>query len=244
MSSRPHSLTCWNSWTRVSAMVTGSGGQDVAIAPKAAGVVALTRSVSDRGVSGTMTEIPSAIGSAAQRCRADQYLPRGPDPLPPVRQFARRQRRRASAACSGPGTGRRSPAARSRPARRPTARMAGVPDQRATAGAGAVVRHETPPVGGEAFTGGHPFAVAAQPDPGPLAPRPAANRGREAGPGHPGPGRRARTGKAGPDGRRGDQAREVTEVGGRPLLEVDQGVVHPPAQVGQAEEPARRLRAP
>ena len=33
-------------------------------------MVALTRSVSERGVSGTMTEITSAIGSAAQRCRS------------------------------------------------------------------------------------------------------------------------------------------------------------------------------
>jgi hypothetical protein len=48
-------------------MVTGSGGQDVATAPKAAGLVALIRSVSDCGVSGTMTETPVAIGSAAQR---------------------------------------------------------------------------------------------------------------------------------------------------------------------------------
>ena len=40
------------------------------MAPKAAGVVALTRSVSECGVSGTMTEIVSAIGSAAQRCRS------------------------------------------------------------------------------------------------------------------------------------------------------------------------------
>ena len=37
------------------------------MAPKAAGVVALTRSVSEYGVSGTMTEIPLATGSAAQR---------------------------------------------------------------------------------------------------------------------------------------------------------------------------------
>ena len=48
-------------------MVTGSGGQDVATAPKAAGLVALIRSVSDCGVSGTMTETPVATGSAAQR---------------------------------------------------------------------------------------------------------------------------------------------------------------------------------
>ena len=47
-------------------MVTGSGGQEVATAPNAAGLVALIRSVSDWGVSGTMTETPSAIGPAAQ----------------------------------------------------------------------------------------------------------------------------------------------------------------------------------
>jgi hypothetical protein len=48
-------------------MVTGSGGHEVAKAPKAAGVVTLTMSVSDRGISGTMAEIPSATGWAAQR---------------------------------------------------------------------------------------------------------------------------------------------------------------------------------
>ncbi len=46
---------CWNSWTSVSARVTGSGGQDVARAPNADGLVAVIRSVSECGVSGTMT---------------------------------------------------------------------------------------------------------------------------------------------------------------------------------------------
>ena len=63
MSIRPQSLMCWNSWTSVSAMLTGDGGRDVAMAPKAAGEVALSRS--DRGTSGTMTGTPSAIGPAA-----------------------------------------------------------------------------------------------------------------------------------------------------------------------------------
>ena len=44
-------------------MMTGDDGRDVAMAPKAAGEVAL--SWSDRGSSGTMTGTPSAIGPAA-----------------------------------------------------------------------------------------------------------------------------------------------------------------------------------
>ena len=54
---------CWNSWTSVSARVTEDGGRDAAMAPKAAGDVALLWS--ERGASGTMTGTHPAIGAAA-----------------------------------------------------------------------------------------------------------------------------------------------------------------------------------
>jgi hypothetical protein len=45
-------------------MLTGDGGSEVAMAPKAAGEVALSRS--ERGTSGTMASTPDATGPAAQ----------------------------------------------------------------------------------------------------------------------------------------------------------------------------------
>ena len=101
---------------------------------------------------------------------------------------------------------------------------------------GTVVGPHQPGLGGELVAGGDPLAVAAQPDPGLLARDRQRAEARQPDPAVPDRDVQV-DGLARTDGRGGDQAREVTEVGGGSLVQVDQGVVHPAAQVGQAEQP-------
>ena len=191
------------------------------------------------GVSGTMTEIPPAIGFGGPAMMTYQHLPGGLDALPPVPSSAA-VRPVTSAACTGQDRDRRSRAARSRRARPRRRGSPACPPAREQSPGGAVIRHEGRRSATSLTAGPHAFPVTAQPDPVRLRPRAATQAGK---PDPAVPDRDVELeADAAADRRRGGQAGEVPEVDAGALFEADQAVMQPSAQVRQTEQPRARSR--
>ncbi len=211
------------------------------MAPKAAGVVALTRSVlrtrSQRDDDGH--HVGQRLGGPAMV--PDQYLPgglRAPAPAPDVlggQAPGHRQRVAVEVAVLGLQE------------RLPGQPVGDGPDHRRPGplrnrSAGTVVGDQVPPVRPQLAAGRHPVTVAAQPDPRGVIGDPHEPQARQLDPAVPDRDVEFERNAAADRGR-GRQAREMAEVRGQSLLQADQAVVRPAAQVRQAEQPLPGLLA-